>query len=130
MFVYSDYNADLAVMYMLVLSANVLFVWKHTFHRRPRYRAALFATMYSSESPGTPRIARTEKAIRCCALGKDIENFPHGDLTEIGQRDLNMSGGQKQRTQLSRASTTMQTFTFSMTLLVSLMHIQLLLFSM
>lgn len=44
-----------------------------------------------------------EKAIRCCALDKDIENFPHGDLTEIGQRGLNMSGGQKQRIQLARA---------------------------
>ncbi|KAL6619883.1 hypothetical protein ACP70R_035022 [Stipagrostis hirtigluma subsp. patula] len=44
-----------------------------------------------------------EKAIRSCALDKDIENFPHGDLTEIGQRGLNMSGGQKQRIQLARA---------------------------
>ncbi|KAG2625123.1 hypothetical protein PVAP13_3KG195427 [Panicum virgatum] len=44
-----------------------------------------------------------DKAIRCCALDKDIENFPHGDLTEIGQRGLNMSGGQKQRIQLARA---------------------------
>ncbi|KAL5203378.1 hypothetical protein ABZP36_014330 [Zizania latifolia] len=44
-----------------------------------------------------------ETAIRCCALDKDIENFPHGDLTEIGQRGLNMSGGQKQRIQLARA---------------------------
>ncbi|KAJ1262043.1 hypothetical protein BS78_09G077000 [Paspalum vaginatum] len=44
-----------------------------------------------------------EKAIRCSALDKDIENFPHGDMTEIGQRGLNMSGGQKQRIQLARA---------------------------
>lgn len=44
-----------------------------------------------------------DKAMRCCALDKDIENFPHGDLTEIGQRGLNMSGGQKQRIQLARA---------------------------
>ncbi|ONK80674.1 uncharacterized protein A4U43_C01F20450 [Asparagus officinalis] len=44
-----------------------------------------------------------EKAIRCCALDKDIESFDHGDLTEIGQRGLNMSGGQKQRIQLARA---------------------------
>jgi len=44
-----------------------------------------------------------EKAIRCRALDKDMENFPHGDLTEIGQRGLNMSGGQKQRIQLARA---------------------------
>lgn len=44
-----------------------------------------------------------EKAIRCCALDKDMESFNHGDLTEIGQRGLNMSGGQKQRIQLARA---------------------------
>ncbi|XP_071686201.1 ABC transporter C family member 8-like [Rutidosis leptorrhynchoides] len=44
-----------------------------------------------------------EKAIKACALDKDIEAFNHGDLTEIGQRGLNMSGGQKQRIQLARA---------------------------
>ncbi|KAK1436884.1 hypothetical protein QVD17_02668 [Tagetes erecta] len=44
-----------------------------------------------------------EKAIKACALDKDIEAFSHGDLTEIGQRGLNMSGGQKQRIQLARA---------------------------
>ncbi|XP_043721902.1 ABC transporter C family member 8-like [Telopea speciosissima] len=43
------------------------------------------------------------KAIKACALDKDIESFDHGDLTEIGQRGLNMSGGQKQRIQLARA---------------------------
>ncbi|KAM0065996.1 putative ABC-type xenobiotic transporter [Helianthus debilis subsp. tardiflorus] len=46
---------------------------------------------------------RYEKAIKACALDKDIEAFTHGDLTEIGQRGLNMSGGQKQRIQLARA---------------------------
>ena len=46
---------------------------------------------------------RYEKAIKACALDKDINNFNHGDLTEIGQRGLNMSGGQKQRIQLARA---------------------------
>ncbi|XXG45908.1 hypothetical protein AAC387_Pa02g0869 [Persea americana] len=46
---------------------------------------------------------RYEKAIKVCALDKDIDNFDHGDLTEIGQRGLNLSGGQKQRLQLARA---------------------------
>ncbi|XP_058074069.1 ABC transporter C family member 8-like [Magnolia sinica] len=46
---------------------------------------------------------RYEKAIKVCALDKDINNFDHGDLTEIGQRGLNLSGGQKQRLQLARA---------------------------
>ncbi|KDO65314.1 hypothetical protein CISIN_1g000481mg [Citrus sinensis] len=47
--------------------------------------------------------ARYDKAIKACALDKDINNFDHGDLTEIGQRGLNLSGGQKQRIQLARA---------------------------
>ncbi|WJX92056.1 hypothetical protein P8452_73749 [Trifolium repens] len=46
---------------------------------------------------------RYEKAIKACALDKDISDFRHGDLTEIGQRGINMSGGQKQRIQLARA---------------------------
>lgn len=46
---------------------------------------------------------RYEKAIKACALDKDIHHFDHGDLTEIGQRGINMSGGQKQRIQLARA---------------------------
>ncbi|CAK8574999.1 unnamed protein product [Lathyrus sativus] len=47
--------------------------------------------------------ARYEKAIKACALDKDINDFSHGDLTEIGQRGINLSGGQKQRIQLARA---------------------------
>ncbi|KAJ0785137.1 putative ABC-type xenobiotic transporter [Helianthus annuus] len=53
---------------------------------------------------GKPMVRnKYEKAIKACALDKDIEVFEHGDLTEIGQRGINMSGGQKQRIQLARA---------------------------
>ncbi|GKC11495.1 multidrug resistance-associated protein 6 [Tanacetum coccineum] len=48
-------------------------------------------------------ITMYEKAIKACALDKDIKTFKHKDLTKIGQRGLNMSGGQKQRIQLARA---------------------------
>ncbi|XVE51964.1 hypothetical protein DITRI_Ditri02bG0081900 [Diplodiscus trichospermus] len=48
-------------------------------------------------------VEKYEKAIKACALDKDINSFDHGDLTEIGQRGINMSGGQKQRIQLARA---------------------------
>ena len=47
--------------------------------------------------------AKYERAIKACALDKDINSFDHGDETEIGQRGLNLSGGQKQRIQLARA---------------------------
>ncbi|KAH7866679.1 hypothetical protein Vadar_023546 [Vaccinium darrowii] len=53
---------------------------------------------------GKPMVkTKYDKAVKACALDKDIDNFDHGDLTEIGQRGLNMSGGQKQRIQLARA---------------------------
>ncbi|KAE8687917.1 ABC transporter C family member 8 [Hibiscus syriacus] len=53
---------------------------------------------------GNPMDAdKYDKAIKACALDKDINSFDHGDLTEIGQRGINMSGGQKQRIQLARA---------------------------
>ncbi|KAI3806837.1 hypothetical protein L1987_22752 [Smallanthus sonchifolius] len=53
---------------------------------------------------GKPMVkSKYEKAIKACALDKDIEAFNHGDLTEIGQRGINLSGGQKQRIQLARA---------------------------
>ncbi|KAI6706349.1 hypothetical protein NL676_009311 [Syzygium grande] len=35
--------------------------------------------------------------------GQDFELFSAGDLTEIGERGINMSGGQKQRKQIARA---------------------------
>jgi hypothetical protein len=34
-----------------------------------------------------------EKVLRCCALLKDLEILPLGDLTEIGERGTTLSGG-------------------------------------
>ena len=33
----------------------------------------------------------------------DLEQLPAGDLTEIGERGINLSGGQKHRISLARA---------------------------
>ncbi|RDX62968.1 ABC transporter C family member 10, partial [Mucuna pruriens] len=46
---------------------------------------------------------RYQETLRRSSLMKDLELFPHGDLTEIGERGVNLSGGQKQRIQLARA---------------------------
>lgn len=44
-----------------------------------------------------------EAVIDACALRPDIEMLPAGDLTEIGERGITVSGGQKQRLNIARA---------------------------
>ncbi|CAG8548825.1 3767_t:CDS:10, partial [Scutellospora calospora] len=44
-----------------------------------------------------------EEVIDACSLKPDIEILPGGDLTEIGERGINLSGGQKARISLARA---------------------------
>ncbi|PNS18975.1 hypothetical protein CAC42_6070 [Sphaceloma murrayae] len=41
--------------------------------------------------------------IDACALRPDLEMLPNGDLTEIGERGITVSGGQKQRLNIARA---------------------------
>ncbi|KAI9221891.1 hypothetical protein BC828DRAFT_356519, partial [Blastocladiella britannica] len=46
---------------------------------------------------------RYGEAIYLSALQKDLERLPGGDQIEIGERGINLSGGQKARTNLARA---------------------------
>ncbi|KAI5358713.1 putative AAA+ ATPase domain, ABC transporter type 1, transmembrane domain-containing protein [Septoria linicola] len=43
------------------------------------------------------------EVIDACALRPDLEMLPAGDLTEIGERGITVSGGQKQRLNIARA---------------------------
>jgi ABC-type multidrug transport system fused ATPase/permease subunit len=47
--------------------------------------------------------ARYERTIKCCSLEHDLEMLANGDETEIGERGLNLSGGQQARVSLARA---------------------------
>ncbi|KAJ2800506.1 hypothetical protein H4R20_004032, partial [Coemansia guatemalensis] len=44
-----------------------------------------------------------EQVIDACALRQDIDMLSAGDMTEIGERGINLSGGQKMRVSLARA---------------------------
>ena len=44
-----------------------------------------------------------ESVVDACALLPDLEMLPNGDLTEIGERGITVSGGQKQRLNIARA---------------------------
>ncbi|EGZ11447.1 hypothetical protein PHYSODRAFT_338156 [Phytophthora sojae] len=44
-----------------------------------------------------------QRILDVCGLLPDLEQFPGGDATEIGQKGINLSGGQKARVSLARA---------------------------
>ena len=47
--------------------------------------------------------AKFKKVVEACCLDHDIENLPNGIDTEIGERGITISGGQKARISLARA---------------------------
>ncbi|KAJ2785281.1 Canalicular multispecific organic anion transporter 2 [Coemansia javaensis] len=47
--------------------------------------------------------ARYREVVAACALAEDFGKLPAGDLTEVGSRGINLSGGQKARLALARA---------------------------
>ncbi|KAF9207977.1 hypothetical protein BGZ49_010088 [Haplosporangium sp. Z 27] len=55
----------------------------------------LFDTKFEEE--------RYWRVIKACSLEKDLASFPGGDMAEIGERGINLSGGQKARLSLARS---------------------------
>lgn len=55
----------------------------------------LFAQEYDKQ--------RYSEIIQICALEEDLKQFPYGDMTLVGERGIELSGGQKARLNLARA---------------------------
>jgi len=45
---------------------------------------------------------RYKRALHCCALTHDLKLLPAGDMTEIGEKGVTLSGGQKARVAMAR----------------------------
>jgi len=48
-------------------------------------------------------LARYQAVLEACALGPDLDSWPAGDHTEVGEAGLTLSGGQRVRLALARA---------------------------
>ena len=48
-------------------------------------------------------MARYRQVLEACALNPDLESFKHGDLSNIGENGIGLSGGQRARVALARA---------------------------
>ena len=44
-----------------------------------------------------------DKTVEACALSEDFKALPDGDATEVGEKGISLSGGQKARLALARA---------------------------
>jgi len=61
---------------------------------------------FSEPSGGNGTDDRLDNYVRLAALEADVETFPNGLNTEIGERGTRISGGQRQRIALARAFAT------------------------
>lgn len=70
----------------------------------PQYAWIQNATVRENITFGKPFNQKWyDQVIDACALRPDLEMLPNGDKTEIGERGITVSGGQKQRMNIARA---------------------------
>ncbi len=90
-------GVDVRQIPLAVLRRNIGYVPQDTF---------LFSTSLTENvafGVDEPEPARAEQAVGVARLSQDVDQFPSGLDTVIGERGVTLSGGQKQRTALARA---------------------------
>ncbi|KAF0696136.1 Aste57867_13082 [Aphanomyces stellatus] len=80
----------------VALRGNVAYVAQQPFIQN--------ATVRDNICFGLPyEYGRYTATVRACCLEQDMKTLPAGDLTEIGEKGVNLSGGQRARVALARA---------------------------
>ena len=69
--------------------------------QEPTIFAGTFRDNVTFGKPYEPEFYR--RVVRSCNLENDLKLFPNGDMSEIGEKGNNLSGGQKARLALARA---------------------------
>lgn len=90
-------GVDVREIPLAVLRRNIGYVPQDTF---------LFSTSLSENvafGVDEPDPAKVEQSVGVARLSNDLDQFPSGIDTVIGERGVTLSGGQKQRTALARA---------------------------
>lgn len=91
-------------LFSMTIGQNVRFgvdalEYDETVHRQPPQRALLAG----DDRDPISQDERIEQAVRVAGLEPDIDSFPKGLDTLVGERGVTLSGGQKQRVTIARA---------------------------
>ena len=84
------YNGNITLYGSIAFVEQIPFIFSGTVREN-----ITFGLIYNEE--------RYNYVLNCCSLNEDFSTFNYGDMTEIGEKGVTLSGGQKMRICLARA---------------------------